>query len=71
MGNDKIFTDTVVIKNISNSTITINDVINSGPDLLQFELINGGGTFAIPAHSSHKITVKFKPVYGGSGQVAA
>jgi WD40 repeat protein len=71
LGDEKIFEDTALIKNISGSPITINDVVQLGPDLTQFEIVGGGGSFTLQPGDIKKLSVKFKPVFGGrtSGQL--
>ncbi|MFA6570205.1 MAG: choice-of-anchor D domain-containing protein [Bacteroidota bacterium] len=71
IGNEKTYQDTILIQNISGSPITINDVVQLGPDKTQFEIINGGGSFVLQTNESRKLTIKFKPIFGGrtSGQL--
>jgi hypothetical protein len=71
IGNEKTYQDTILIQNISGFPITITDVVQLGPDKTQFEIINGGGSFVLQANESRKLTIKFKPIYGGrtSGQL--
>ena len=71
LGSEKIIKDTVLIKNISNNPITINDVVQLGPDKKQFEIINGGNSFVLQPNESRPLTIKFKPIYSGrtSGQL--
>ncbi|MEI6091365.1 MAG: choice-of-anchor D domain-containing protein [bacterium] len=63
--------DTALIKNISNIPVTIIDVVQLGPDKTQFEVINGGGSFTLQPNESRKLTLRFKPIFGGrtSGQL--
>jgi hypothetical protein len=65
VGVEKIFTDTVVIKNISSIALNINNVVQLGPDKTQFEIVSGGGSFTLQPNESRKITIKFKPIYEG------
>ena len=71
LGNDNTFQDTALINNISGSPVTINDVVQLGPDTTQFQIISGGGTFTLIPNIPRKLTVRFKPIYGGrtSGQI--
>lgn len=71
LGNDKVIQDTALLKNISSSEITITDVKQLGPDLTQFEIIDGGGSFTLAPDEERLLSIKFKPVYGGrtSGQL--
>ena len=71
IGNDRIIRDTVLLKNISSSPITITNTIKMSPDIEQFEIISGGGSFTLPAFSERKLTLQFKPKYGGrtSGRI--
>jgi len=65
LGNEKVIQDTVLIKNVSNNEITINNVVQLGPDKKQFEIINGGSSFTLQPNESKRLSIKFKPVYGG------
>ncbi len=71
IGNENTLVDTIVIKNITNTPINISNVVQLGPDKEQFEIVNGGGTFTLSKDVPHKMTLKFKPKYGGrtSGQL--
>ncbi len=71
IGNENTFVDTIVIKNISNTSINISNVVQLGPDNEQFKIVNGGGSFTLSKDVPHKMTLKFKPKYGGrtSGQL--
>jgi hypothetical protein len=71
VGNDTTITDAVLIKNISNSEVTIDNVVQLGPDKNQFYIINGGGSFTLAPKEFRKMTLMFKPIFGGrtSGQL--
>lgn len=71
IGNDKIIQDTVLLKNISASPIAISNTIKMSPDIEQFEILEGGGGFVLQPHSDRKLTLQFKPKYGGrtSGRI--
>ncbi len=71
IGNDKIIQDTVLLKNISGSPLTINNTIKMSPDIEQFEILSGGGSFVLSPYSERKLTLQFKPQYGGrtSGRI--
>lgn len=71
IGKENTFQDTALLKNLSGFDITVNDVVHLGPDTTQFDIISGGGKFTITPGEERKLTVKFKPKYGGrtSGQL--
>ncbi|MEI6090854.1 MAG: FISUMP domain-containing protein [bacterium] len=71
IGNEKIFQDTALIKNIYGAPITISNVVQLGPDLKQFDIVSGGGAFTLQPYETRKLSVKFKPIYAGriSGQI--
>jgi hypothetical protein len=71
LGNYKTYFDTVLIKNVSGSQLTINNVVQLGPDTNQFSIEKGGGSFTLLPNATRPLTVKFKPVFGGrtSGQL--
>jgi hypothetical protein len=72
IGTERTFTDTALVKNISLSPITINNVIQMGPDKSQFEILNSLASFTLQPGEEKKLTLKFKPIYGGrtTGQIA-
>ncbi len=71
IGNENTLIDTVIIKNLTNTPINIINVLQLGPDKEQFEIVSGGGSFTLTKDIPHKMTIKFKPKYGGrtSGQL--
>jgi VWFA-related protein len=71
IGKENTFQDTALLKNLSGFDITVNDVVHLGPDTTQFDIISGGGKFTLTPGEERKLTVKFKPKYGGrtSGQL--
>ena len=71
IGNDTTIQDIVLLKNISNSPITITNTLKMSPDIEQFNIISGGGSFILAAKSERKLTLQFKPKYGGrtSGRI--
>jgi hypothetical protein len=71
IGNERTISDTVLIKNISSSPITIDDVVQLGPDMTQFKIISGGGSFTLMPNEERAMTLMFKPIFGGrtSGQL--
>ncbi len=71
MGNDTIIADTVLIRNLTNQQIDITGVSQLGPDMEQFNIISGGGTFTLAPSGEHKMSLQFMPKYGGrtSGQL--
>jgi len=71
LGNIKDTSDVVLIKNISAHPITINNVVQLGPDKTQFEILNGGGSFVLQSNETRAMDLRFKPVFGGrtSGQL--
>jgi hypothetical protein len=71
LGDNKVFLDTALIKNNSNSLIEITDVVMLGPDNLQFNVVSGGGKFTLQPNEERKLDVMFRPIYSGrtSGQL--
>ncbi len=71
LGNERTFSDTVLIKNISSSPINIDDVVQLGPDMAQFKIISGGGSFTLMPNEERAMTLMFQPIFGGrtSGQL--
>ena len=72
IGNERTFTDTALVKNISISPITINKVTQMGPDKKQFEILSNLSSFTLQPNEERKLTLKFKPIFGGrtTGQIA-
>lgn len=72
IGNDRTFTDTALVKNISTAPITINNVAQMGPDKTQFEILSSLASFTLQPGEEKRLTLKFKPIYGGrtTGQIA-
>jgi WD40 repeat protein len=72
IGNERTFIDTALVKNISLSPISINNVIQMGPDKTQFEILSNLASFTLQPGEEKKLTLKFKPIYGGrtTGQIA-
>ncbi len=72
IGKERTFIDTALVKNISLSPITINNVIQMGPDKTQFEILSSLNSFTLQPGEEKKLTLKFKPIYGGrtTGQIA-
>ncbi len=68
---DKKDTLVYLLKNISATPVTITSVSQLGPDMEQFEILNGGG-FNLLAGDSRQMNLRFKPKYIGrtSGQIA-
>ncbi len=71
IGNESTIRDTVLLRNISSSPITITNTVKMYPDIEQFEIIDGGGSFVLAPYSERKLTLQFKPRYGGrtSGRI--
>ncbi|MBI5324289.1 MAG: choice-of-anchor D domain-containing protein [Ignavibacteriae bacterium] len=65
LGNEKTFSDTLLLKNIGTSSIAITNTELMYPDKEQFNIISGGGTFNLNSGDSRPLTVQFKPKYGG------
>lgn len=65
LGNDSTIRDTALIKNISSTFITITNTKQLPPDVTQFSIINGGGMFTLNPGETRKLTIKYKPIYGG------
>jgi hypothetical protein len=72
IGNERTYTDTALVKNISGSPITINNVTQMGPDKSQFEVLSSLNSFTLQPNEEKRLTLKFKPIYGGrtTGQIA-
>ncbi len=71
LGKERVFQDTALIKNISNEALNISDVVQLGPNKLQFEVLSGGGAFTLQPNEIRRLTVRFKPISAGrtSGQI--
>jgi hypothetical protein len=71
IGNEKIISDTVVLKNISTTSIDIIDTKQLSPDIEQFSVLSGDGGFTLSPQEERKVTLRFKPKYGGrtSGRI--
>ncbi|MCL5991444.1 MAG: choice-of-anchor D domain-containing protein [Bacteroidetes bacterium] len=65
LGNEKTFSDTLLLKNIGTSPIAITNTELMYPDKEQFNIISGGGAFNLNSGDSRPLTVQFKPKYGG------
>ncbi|MGE5480721.1 MAG: choice-of-anchor D domain-containing protein [Chloroflexota bacterium] len=65
--NVKELKDTVVVllKNISGGAIDISDVKLLGPDTEQFEVLEGGGAFALTSGQTRELKLRFQPIYVG------
>jgi WD40 repeat protein len=71
IGNERTFNDTALVKNISGLPITINKVIQMGPDKTQFEILSDIGSFTLQPNEERKLSIKFKTIFVGrtSGQI--
>jgi hypothetical protein len=71
IGSERTISDTVLIKNISISPITVDNVVQLGPDMSQFKVISGGGSFTLMPNEERAMTLMFQPIFGGrtSGQI--
>ncbi len=71
VGYENTIEQIAVLKNLSNQDIEITDVVQLGPDMHQFEILEGGGNFILGANSEHQMKLRFKPRFGGrtSGQI--
>ncbi len=71
IGDEKIISDTVVLKNISTTSIDIIDTKQLSPDIEQFSVLSGDGGFTLSPQEERKVTLRFKPKYGGrtSGRI--
>jgi hypothetical protein len=71
IGNERVITDTLVLKNVSTTPITIDDTKLLSPDIEQFEILSGGGNFTLTSGEERLVSVRFKPIYGGrtSGRI--
>jgi hypothetical protein len=51
--------------------ITITNTVKMSPDILQFNIISGGGAFTLNPGDERKLNLEFKPKYGGrtSGRI--
>ena len=63
----KAHKDTVkaIIENTGTASIEITKTEITGPDLDQFEIIDGGGSFTLAAGDERELTLRFKPEYLG------
>jgi uncharacterized protein (TIGR02145 family) len=71
VGKEKVFRDTMLIKNVSSKPISISNIVMLGPDKKQFDIVGGGGAFDLQPNEVRKLSVRFKPIYSGrtSGQI--
>ncbi len=71
MSNEKVISDTVLIRNVTNQQIDITGISQLGPDMEQFHIISGGEPFTLAPSGDHKMTLQFLPQYAGrtSGQI--
>gem|GEM_PF-2300322 len=71
IGNERVITDTLVLKNVSTTPITIDNTMLMSPDIEQFEIISGGGNFTLTSGEERLVSARFKPKYGGrtSGRI--
>ncbi|MEI6091364.1 MAG: FISUMP domain-containing protein [bacterium] len=71
VGKEKVFRDTMLVKNVSNVPISISNTVMLGPDKKQFDILGGGGAFNLQPNEVGKLSVRFKPIYSGrtSGQI--
>jgi hypothetical protein len=71
IGNDRVFKDTVLLKNIGVNPVSITNTLKMSPDIEQFEIISGGGAFTLNPNEVRRLTLQFKPKYGGrtSGRI--
>lgn len=65
IGNEKTINQIEVIRNLTNKDLEIINVIQIGPDLEQFYILEGGGSFVLEAYGEHKMNLQFKPKYVG------
>ena len=65
IGNERTFSDTVVIRNLSGVVIDIPTSYQVGPDKSQFAVLSGDGTFTLNPYEERKLTVRFKPSNAG------
>jgi hypothetical protein len=65
-------TNKVLLKNISNESIDITNTEIIGPDMDQFEIVEGGGSFTLQAGEQRDLKLRFSPKYAGrtSSQIA-
>lgn len=71
IGNDRVFKDTMLLKNIGGNPVSITNTVKMSPDIEQFEIISGGGAFTLNPNEVRRLTLQFKPKYGGrtSGRI--
>ena len=71
IGNERVINDTLVLKNVSTTPITIDDTKLLSPDIEQFEILSGGGYFTLNSGEERLVSAKFKPKFGGrtSGRI--
>ncbi|MEI6090291.1 MAG: T9SS type A sorting domain-containing protein [bacterium] len=71
IGNDRVFKDTMLLKNIGGNAVSITNTVKMSPDIEQFEILSGGGAFTLNPNEVRRLTLQFKPKYGGrtSGRI--
>jgi len=65
LGKDTTIADTALIKNSGNTIINVTNTVFLPPDYGQFSIINGGGAFSLNPGETRKLSLKFKPQFGG------
>jgi hypothetical protein len=63
---------TMMVRNMSSLPVTVTDVARQGPDLTQFSIVGGGGTFTLDPGEGRTLTLRFAPRFIGrtSGRIA-
>lgn len=65
VGDFKDSTSTIIVKNNSSQSVRIDSIKLVGPEYEQFEILDGGGSAAIPQGGGHVMTIRYAPVKTG------
>lgn len=72
VGSSRDTLNVLLLSNPGTTPLTITGTAMRGPDISQFEITTGGGSFTIPAKGTHLMSLRFSPVAAGrtSGSIA-
>jgi hypothetical protein len=72
VGNNRIFRDTALIRNLATYPITIDKVVQKGPNLTDFKVLKGDGNFSLQPGEERMLDLQFSPQRNGrtSGELA-
>ncbi len=65
IGNVKDSVIQVMLKNVGTSPLTVRGVMQSGPDMAQFAILQGGGSLQLAPGEEYPIALRFAPRYIG------